>query len=54
MKEGGKRRYLFNFNFISLGIFVRLLCSEECLAGLYENRCFSQIRRRNILIVSDG
>ena len=44
-KKGGKRRYLFNFNFISSGIFARLFCSEECLPELFENRHFSQIRR---------
>ena len=32
-----KTRYFFSFNLISFGIFARLLCSEECLPGLFEN-----------------
>ena len=37
-KKGGVRRYLFNFIFISFGIFTWLLCSNECLPELFENR----------------
>ena len=53
-KKGGERKMFFNFNCISLGVFARLLCSEECLPGQFENCRFSQIRRYNILVVSGG
>ena len=47
-----ERRYLFNFNFISFGIFAQLLPCEECIPGPFESCRFSQIRRWSILVVS--
>ena len=51
-KKWGERRYLFNCNFISLDIFVQLLCSKESFPWLFENCFFSQLRRWNILVDS--
>ena len=31
--------------------FIRSLCSEKCLPGLFENSCFSQIRRWNASVI---
>ena len=49
-KEDKDRRYLFEFQ-LYFGAFTRLLCSEECLPGLFECNHFSQIKRLNALVV---
>ena len=51
--KGRRRRWgiSFEFQLYFVWVFTRLLCSEECLPGLFENSCFSQIRRWNALVV---
>ena len=46
-KKGGgieREKISFQFQLYFIWVFKWLLCSEECLPGQFENRCFSKIR----------